>query len=320
MRTPKYLSPTSIMKFYKEPEQFYIDYLAEAKPPRMPQTLPMSVGSAFDAYVKSALHEALFGVGADPRFEFTTIFETQVESQNRTWALAAGKHAYEVYLECGAYADLLSDLLQAQGSPRFESEVLGNVGDDVPLLGKMDCYFVNKDGHPIILDWKVNGYCSKSLVSPKKGYVRLRDGIDIKCHKEVVFGQVGGVTINMAHPLEVVDGDWATQLAIYSWLCGEIVGSEFVCAVDQLACGPSGIPDKPKIRVAQHRAVISSDFQNGLLKSINTVWGQIKSGHIFGHLSFQENVQKCKALEVRAQQLCGATGIELELARYSNWK
>ena len=52
MRTPKYISPSALKLFEKNPTEYYLKYLADAHPPRSPQTQPMSVGSAFDAFVK----------------------------------------------------------------------------------------------------------------------------------------------------------------------------------------------------------------------------------------------------------------------------
>ena len=65
----------------------------------------MSIGSAFDAFLKSHLHKVLFG-GTDPRFELEAIFEEQVESHNRDWAKVHGEYVFNFYRECGALADL----------------------------------------------------------------------------------------------------------------------------------------------------------------------------------------------------------------------
>src|SRR5690606_5730332 len=87
MRIPERLSYSSFSMWEKNPEQFYLKYCAETRPPRAPQERPASVGSAFDAFVKAAFHEALFGKGHDPIYEFEALFETQVEPHNRDWAL-----------------------------------------------------------------------------------------------------------------------------------------------------------------------------------------------------------------------------------------
>jgi hypothetical protein len=111
MRKPEYLSPTALAQWEKNQEEFYLQYLAKTRPPRFPQTQPMAVGAAFDAYIKSYYHERLFGAGFDPKFKLAAIFESQVEPQNRDWALVAGKYAFEAYKFSGACADLFVELL-----------------------------------------------------------------------------------------------------------------------------------------------------------------------------------------------------------------
>ena len=72
----------------------------------------MAVGSSFDAFVKAALHKALFDK-IDPKFEFSTIFESQVEPQCRDFALVAGKVCFDAYKLTGAYDELLALLKQS---------------------------------------------------------------------------------------------------------------------------------------------------------------------------------------------------------------
>ena len=55
MRKPTYLSFSSMTLHEKDQDEFYLKYLCENRPGRLPQTGPMCVGSSFDAYVKSAL-------------------------------------------------------------------------------------------------------------------------------------------------------------------------------------------------------------------------------------------------------------------------
>lgn len=300
MRHPEYLSPTSVKLFLENREDFYIRYLSDHKLPRDPQTQPMSVGSAFDAYVKSYLHEKL--VGKDEKFNLTTLFEAQVEPQNREWAWYAGKHAFEEYKSLGALSDLMIELEQASTTPRFEIEIRGNI-DGVVILGKPDVFFMNKSGYPVILDWKVNGYCGKSLTSPKPGYMRLR-GDDKKSghHKNAVPMIFQGMVINTASYLEDIDNDWAVQLAAYGWLCGADVGQEFIAAIDQLACGPNG-SGNPKIRIAEHRLRISRTFQKQTFENFKLCQTVIETGHIFTDLSREDSDARCIALDVRAATL-----------------
>jgi hypothetical protein len=302
MRKPKYLSPTSLLKWEADPEEFYLQYLADNRPPRIPQTQPMAVGSAFDAYIKSYFHDVLFGKGTNPQFALATIFEEQVEEQNRDWALGAGKHAFNSYQRSGAMADLLLQLQEAQGEPRFEFKLEKEIRG-VPLLGKPDVYFIHKSGVPIILDFKVNGFCGNYNTSPKPGYLKCRDGWEgphsrshNEAHKKCQPMKHMGILINVGMFLEDVDKDWALQLASYAWLCGAEVGSDFIAAIDQLACQPFE-PDCPRIRVAEHRCIVSKPYQLRCVARFSELWEIINSNHIFRNMSYSDSALRCQTLD-----------------------
>ena len=304
MRIPRYLSPTSLMKWEESQEEFYLQYLADQRPPRFKQTEPMAVGSAFDAHIKSYFHDVLFNT-KDPRFEFTTIFEDQVEEHNRDWALVAGKYCFDCYKTSGALADLLVELQQSQSEPKFEFVVEGEI-NRVPLLGKPDVWYVHKQGRQIILDWKVNGFCSKYPKSPNRGYVRCRDGWDgvqskshNTMHKDCTPMRVDGVVININEYLETIEKSWGLQLCTYAWLMGAKVGGEFICALDQLACSPDVDPDRPKIRIAEHRLHVGKEFQGECVQRYTELWSIINSNHIFRDMSFEESAARCAMLDVQ---------------------
>lgn len=308
MRTPEYLSPSSIKTYVEDPEEFYFRYLCDIKTPRFPQTQPMAAGSAFDAYVKSYLHTSLFGAGHDVRYELGTIFEEQVEKQNRDWAWEAGKHIFEEYKAAGCLADLMTELSQAVGNPRFEFTVQDDI-EDIPLLGKPDVFFINSFGARVIYDWKVNGYCSPRTKSPMKGFVKLRTNVGGQyypsIHKNCVLKIVKGIAINTAMCLEDGDKGWADQLAIYAWLLGETIGSEeIIFGIDQI-CGPID-----KLRFATHRLRISPDYQYQLFKLIEQIWGIIDSGWIFQDMTREQSDSRCGLLEKRAEAMVGESDYE----------
>jgi hypothetical protein len=299
MRYPRFISPSALSRYQKDAEDYYLQYLAENPPPREGQTQAMSIGSSFDAYVKSYLFEKIMG-RMDPQFELQTIFETQVEEHNRSWAWDAGQYAFDCYRESGALADLLLELEQASGEPRFEFTVEATI-DNVPLLGKPDVWYIDKYNNPIILDFKVNGFCSKYPVSPKRGYVRLRgpgnnqDGE----HSKAQVSKVNNFKINIAEFFEAIDESWAQQLATYAWLCGAEVGSFFIVAIDQLCCKPNG--EYPTIRVAEHRCQIGPAFQNKVLDGYKKLWSLIKSDpfHFFEEKSLSDSKKRCEALDMQ---------------------
>lgn len=296
IRKPQYLSPSSIKIFEKDKEDFAIKYLLQNRPPRPPQTQPMSVGSAFDAYVKSYLYKNLFGnYGPNGEYEKDAIFESQVEEHNWDWAREAGQICFDAYQKRGALADLMTELSSAIGEPRFEFSIQDFIeweGFSVPLLGKPDCYFVNAQGVRVVYDWKVNGYCARRNTSPMKGYVNCRDQKGARYqHKDAVIAPFKGIPINVMMCLEDGNKEWADQLSIYSWLVGEEVGSEnVVFGIDQIT-GPGCS------RISSHRLRIKPDWQYRLVERACQIWEIIESGHIFREMTKAQNDAHLQILE-----------------------
>lgn len=266
---PRYMSPTSLMLFYDDRELYYLRYLSDNPPPRDPQTEPMAIGSAFDAYVKAYLYSKLCS-GGDQMFEFETLFETQVEPHVRDFARQHGAIVWEEYQRSGALIDLMTELTLAYGEPQFESRVEATIGG-VPFMGKPDVFFVTKTGEHVILDFKVNGYCSKA--SPKKGYTKLRDKVKGNgVHKDCVPISKNGIIINCAQPMNVIDEKWATQLSIYAWCLGEPVESDYICGIDQIA--------GPEMRIATYRGTVQSTWQAALLLKAQVAWEAITNDKV----------------------------------------
>lgn len=257
----RYLSPTSISVFYKSREEFYAIYrkdLHKMEVPRSAQNHYMAIGSAFDAYVKSALFEKLYGK-IDPKFSFEALFEAQVERHNRDKARVDGQECFAHYCSLGAFNDILIELQVAQGDVRFETTVEGLVGG-VPMLGKPDIYYIDKHGNPIEFDFKVNGWYSSAY--PKSGYVVLREQRGWKGHhKDCVPMHVKGVLVNACG----LHSDWVDQLGYYGLLCG--FQEEVFATIDQIVRSKSG-----DVGVATHRGVIRKDTLEELIKKAQEVW------------------------------------------------
>lgn len=311
MRTPRYLSYSSFALWEKDREEFYLRYLAARRPPSLPQVPAMAIGSAFDARVKSALHAAIFGQGADPQFEFDAIFHEQVEPLNRDWARENGEYVFQCYRRTGAYDELLGLLQQSVEAPRFEFKVEGRIGGEVPFLGKPDCRFVldlSEGPVHVILDWKVKGYCSKYGASPSKGYALCRDGYEVPAHKKHSLShgkehsnylacQHRGFTVNTGC-MEACNKEYADQLTTYGWLLGEQIGDEsVVLAIDEVVSKFAGEGAKPMLRVANHRARVTRDYQLKLFERIKACWSTITSGHIFSDMPRQDSDSRCEILE-----------------------
>lgn len=301
MRTIEAISPTALKVWETDRELFYQRYLSDNRPPRDPQTEAMAVGSAFDAYVKSALHSE-FCLPA-PGYSVDELLETQVDDPiMRPFASKAGSYLMDRYMECGAFDELREDLGRSEQYPRFEFKIVREVSG-VPLLGKPDCWFYLETD--VILDWKVNGYMGSSATSPRPGYKMCRDtwGIEQgkptrggnKPHKKYQPVQFGGMEIGN-HWLEDVDKSWADQLSIYGWMLGMEPGSEdFITCIDQFACKP-GEP-YPLVRVAQHRCRISAFWQFNLITRLQSCWESIQDNHIFTDLPKDESIARCELID-----------------------
>jgi len=313
MRIPKSLSYSALSLWEHDQDEFYVKYLSDRAAPQLPQTPPMAVGSAFDAYVKANLHAALFGPGSNPKFEFQAIFESQVEPPRRDFALEAGKIVFEAYKVAGAYDDLLKQLQQSVEPPRFEFTVDGTIGG-APFTGKPDCRFVLDlgQGHiHCIYDWKVHGYCSKYGASPSKGYMTCLDGFKAakpsrshgKEHAMFLAFNFRGLTINSGY-MEFCNSEYADQLCLYGWLLGEKVGDEnVVCGVEELVAKYMGDNQPPTLRYARHRGRVKSEYQLTLEARVKKCWDAISSGHIFSDLSPEDSKARCEVLDEMALSL-----------------
>ena len=339
MRKIEHLSPTAVDD-WGEPgdmikrSEFYLKRLADHRPPKLPQTQPMAIGSSFDAFVKSYLHKKLYGnygkevehkiVGMDgvefttkgPEFDLDLLFAVQVEPQNRVIAKLDGQRCLNLYRSCGALSDLLIEIQMAQGNVQFEITVEANVSHEcmvceVPLLGKPDLSFVFElDGllYRVIFDWKVNGYYSATMKSPEKGYLKCRDSWDhticppsrggpVAQHKNVIIKRFGNMSINAVLPFEQVNKKFARQLTIYGWVMGAPVGSKQIIGIEQLCGKPWPGPNGPLLRIASHRGMVSEKYQYELALHISQIWQQIQDGHIFEWMSKTDSDNRCAVLD-----------------------
>lgn len=272
-----YLSPSSIGLFEKNPEDFYLRYMT--KRPREPQTAPMAVGSAFDAYVKAAL----LGQGVEK------LLAEQVEPQWLPEAAAWGQHCFDVYRSCGAFQELLEELA-ALGSWDVEGDVTAEV-HGVPLRGKPDLI-----GDDFILDWKVNGYFAKRNVSPMKGYVRIRGGKHYGEHHKKIVPYIWRDDIVISdHTLDQCNTDWARQISIYAWLAGFGVGDEFLSAIDQIVCKPGA--GRPLLRIAAHRSLVNRVYQLWLLHRIQEIWEIVNSDWFFRDMTKDQSQAREEVLK-----------------------
>ena len=293
----RYLSPTSLSQFETNLDEFVFTRICRA--PRSIQTLPMAIGSAFDAYIKCYIAKELHTFPS-----LKELLATQVEAHNRKDATLIGAHVFNVYKKHGAVADLMLEI--GESTPHMEFEVEGEVGG-VPLLGRPDLFFSlgSEERLCSVLDWKVNGIVSLSSTSPKPGYIMCKGGTrDGKPHKGAKIGTWNGVRVNLDNTF--LDAQWRDQLTVYAWLVGVPLGEPFVGGIDQL-CGMGG-GTFGNIRVAQHRYVIGEEEQMKLLSRLKHAWEVISSGWYYRDMSREDSDARVEGLRklVEAQPPAGS--------------
>ncbi len=309
LRTPEYLSPSSLATFERDPAEFFYKYIVpkDIRPERPPQTDPMAVGSAFDALVKSQLYQDFYGFFQAEVDGYTRrkLVESQCEPHTLPEALVIASDCFEQYVECGAY-DALYDLMTSSAklgqAPRMEFDVEKRV-EGVPLLGKPDLHFHTPGGCHFICDWKVSGSVSKCGVSPQQGYqiVRSINGGrgEGKPHIKYVPMYSCGVLVN-AVPMNDTTDYWADQLATYAWCLGERVGSqEFICRIEQLACRPCPATDETdrlRVKCAVHQSTVDHDYQVDLISRYQRCWYHVSRGHYFPELTKSDSDAQCELL------------------------
>lgn len=284
-RTPKFLSPSALSKWEERGETYFVQYICprEVRPDREPQTGPQSVGSAFDALVKSDLNRnlnlALEG------FSLRELVAEQCEPHTLPESLEIACILYDQYRRCGAYANLLELIRQSRvpGSIKMEYSLTSNV-NGVPMMGKPDLHFLTGGHAHVITDWKVSGAVSKCGVSPQQGYQLALDVNESRTHgkahkKYEPVDHPGGIEVN-GLKMNATTDYWADQLATYAWSLGEPVGSEnWVARIEQIAVRPGY-----RAKCVVHQSTVDGDYQRELFERYERAWHHISTGHYFPEL------------------------------------
>jgi hypothetical protein len=297
MRELKYFSPSSYLMYRDDVDRFVEQYLIDLPRSNDPPSIQMSIGSAFDAFVKSNLAKKFYEGEAYAPYQLETIFNKQVSEEHREEAWKIGKFLYEQYVDQGGFHALLSDMEGNLGPIYFEREAQASVrmpsGRYVPFKGFPDCSYINKHNKLVILDWKCNGYCSSKRTSPKKHYVISRP--DNTSHKKITPTVKYDLTVVEDHCFSEVDMKWAIQLTIYSWLLGRPIGDDTVFQIEQLLMEPG-----PAVRCITYRGFTTPEFQIELANEIDAAWHSLKDGYIYRHLTRQESDAKMATANRRA--------------------
>lgn len=285
------ISPTALKMYEKNPFEFYVRYISPVKLPKEIQGRPAAAGSSFDSFVKYAL-ACHFDLAVHR--DHAELFSKQVDVLHREWAYVHGLYIFKAYLNSGAFADLITRIGAA---PRMEFRVDGVI-NGIPMNGRPDLYFRTNIGTAnemdVILDWKLNGYCSRSPISPSPGFVVSRDGwksgdrkqskLHGLMHPDCKLTAYKGITVN--GDSEALNKDWREQQIIYGWLLGEPIGKEFIVGIDQIcsmADFPSGddphqVDCYPSLRIASHRSVATTAHQMDLYERLERMWADVSVG------------------------------------------
>lgn len=315
-----FLSPSALGTWQKNPEEYFTKYLSASRPPRMPQTAAMAVGSSFDCYVKAHLYERVYGADRAQKdlYTFDDLYTKAVEPHNFDTALKQGMICFEAYRKSGALHMLYKLIDKSPKPPVFEYSLSsvkiegvnglvcridapdGVVVESTPvvLMGKPDMTVWARNGSPINLDWKVNGYMSASGQKPVPGYFHLHNPGEKNhnsMHKECHMYSENGFDYNMIPHIEQRKPDWGQQLATYSWLTGVPVGETMYVAVDQLAV------ERGKITVATHRCEITKAFQLETYRNYQRLWDNVNSDWFFRHMPKDASQQRAEILMQQGQ-------------------
>lgn len=310
-RKRDYLSPSQLIKWERDPEEYYLLYLAEGRVPRTPQTEPMAIGTAFDIEVKNSLHRwallnSVTGALYPEAGKEDLVYERQIE--NPLWRgemRRLGKVLLQSYKDSGAYTDLTMEIgsdLVMEGDGTGELEGLPGI----QWKYFPDIRFRDAGGTPMVLDWKCNGYFSNSSVSPKPGFVKVRDGWiggpysrgNLTAHRDakVVRWGKGGVVVNANK--DQIDYDWHTQLCIYAVGCFGLDALPFVVGIEQLAFKTLNGVRLP--RVASHRWTVTKTDIDRLYERVERMLEAIHSDWIFRHLTREDSKALVDELEFKA--------------------
>jgi hypothetical protein len=138
---------------------------------------------------------------------------------------------------------------------RFEGEVVVEV-EGMRLKGYLDL-----QTEDLILDWKVNGFCSASSTSPAPGYKLCMDGWKGKQSRS------HGKTHKEDRSLAASFQPWSDQLSMYSLM----LGRPMTGMIHQLVGKP--------VRVAEFEGPILE--QDKMRHRLRACWDAIANGQIF---------------------------------------
>lgn len=264
--TLKYLSPTTFIRYLNCPEQVRLMKVERViDKGGYDQTLPMAVGTAFDALVKGELNRRFNTVEA----------MADILPQNRSAIQVA--ESIMLHYKMGPLQALKAEgvgYTAAEQEVELEYEGVRSVCMGLPDL-------VLTDG--TVVDWKVNGAFSSWGAQPFEGWVRCYiNGKDQGPHPK----HEDGIT------MEQINRDWAIQLYLYARLLGHRPGNKLRVGIEQIAIDKDNV-----VRCVSYRAFISPAFQIAMEIKFHEAYTALVKNEV-EHPHYNEH--KC----VRYKKLC----------------
>ena len=268
------LSPSGIMKIQSDAMDWF--RVKVKKEQKMVQSPAMAIGSAFDNMVKVWLWKEIMGKDVPDAGS-----SVELQGEEREKVLADATRLFAFYRDSGALANLVQEIEMRQKDHQIglvmENWIEYNLdlGDNIflPLCGRPDLAFWLKCQKLFVLDFKVNGYYSKSNTSPRPGYTICRD-INGKTsrYKNFVAGDYCGITYNTLYNMEDVNEEWALQTLCYYWMLkAKLTGNVKVVAEENLIAGIDQLIGVGCNRISSFRGKISPVYQQTLTDKLKVI-------------------------------------------------
>lgn len=298
MDSISFVRPSSLNAWLYNTKDFVKNWIGTGG--RSEQTLAMSIGSGFDSLVKGDLITDLGNpdgmIFADQQFRESVYFPNQAIIRPEAELLLSK------YKECGAYSELLGYLKESDIVPRFENKLRRDItfnGSTVRLGGTPDIYYTN--GNPkllVVFDFKVRGYYSSAKQSPKKGFYQDFPGRNMYNYGKI--GEINGIKYCDTFKFDEVDENWARQMTMYAWMLGVPVTQPYLIVLHELLCDRTNFTNnKPdlKLRVAEHRSVVSPIFHEKTFYSCKQMQYCIDNDHWFLEMNKKDSQARVEMIK-----------------------
>lgn len=259
-RTIESLSAADLLLLERDPVEFHRRRLGPPDQASQRQDFPTAVQAAFVAQVKDAVARRT-GKSLPPLAEVLESSVTIEPASEWERAVKLGHRLVKDYADSWALDRLclegirVMDLAGVRVLPGA-----GQARNPPKIHGEPDA-LLRPFLTPTVFAWKVAA--ADRRLSP--GYERVfRSGRRRPEGQHRRYGQ----------PLEALDPEWATELAIQAWLFRERIRSAAPVALDLVVAEEDGCV------VARYRTTVTVKFQRALQERIKAAWQRIQTGEV----------------------------------------